>query len=80
MGTVACAQTDDVRGLNGLQEVELSKLTDSNVSALGKEALSIEPAMWKHAETKKFRVSFFPRIRGDVGVGGGGVLLPRDQP
>jgi hypothetical protein len=50
---------DDTRGLDGLQEVELSKLTDSNISALGREALSIEPGLWKHAETKNFVYHFY---------------------
>ena len=54
-----CRATDDPRGLDGLQEVELSKLTDSNISALGQEALSVEPGMWKHAETENFVYHFF---------------------
>ena len=50
---------DDSRVITGLQEVELSKLTDSNISTLGHEALSIQPALWKHAETKNFVYHFF---------------------
>ena len=50
---------DDSRVESGLQEVELSKLTDSNISALGRQALSIEPDLWKHAETKNFVYHFF---------------------
>lgn len=59
--TVVFAQnsTDDLRGLNGLHEVKLSELTDSNISPLGKQALSIEPDQWKHAETKNFVYHFF---------------------
>ncbi len=51
--------SDDSRVVSGLQEVELSQLTDSNISALGHEALSIEPGAWKHAETKNFVYHFF---------------------
>src|SRR5579862_9530844 len=51
--------SDDPRVVSGLQEVELSKLSDSNISTLGKEALSIEPDQWKHAETKNFVYHFF---------------------
>ena len=63
-GTAALAQdatpaADDPRGLDGLQEVELSKLTDSNISVLGRQALSIQPGEWKHAETKNFVYHFF---------------------
>lgn len=50
---------EDPRVKSGLQEVELSKLTDSNISTLGNEALAIEPALWKHAETKNFVYHFF---------------------
>lgn len=52
-------QTDDPRGLNGLTEVQLSRLSDSNVSPLGKAALAIRPAEWKHAETTNFIYHFF---------------------
>lgn len=52
-------ENDDPRGLNGLQEVELSKLTDSNISPLGQAALSIQPVLWKHAETANFVYHFF---------------------
>ena len=50
---------DDSRVSSGLEEVDLSKLSDSNISALGKEALSIEPDQWKHAETKNFVYHYF---------------------
>jgi len=55
----APASSDDTRGLSGLREVELSALTDSAISPLGKAALSIEPALWKHAETPNFVYHFF---------------------
>jgi len=55
----APAPADDTRGLDGLQEVELSALTDSSISPLGKSALSIEPELWKHAETPNFVYHFF---------------------
>jgi hypothetical protein len=55
----APSEPDDPRVVSGLQEVELSKLTDSNISVLGHEALSIEPDLWKHAETKNFVYHFF---------------------
>ncbi len=57
---VAAAQeNDDQRGLDGLTEVELSKLSDSNISPLGQSALSIQPSQWKHAETANFVYHFF---------------------
>lgn len=60
VASIAIAQeNEDPRGLNGLQEVELSKLTDSNISPLGNAALSIQPALWKHAETANFVYHFF---------------------
>ena len=55
----AAQQTDETRGLNGLAEVELSRLSDSNISALGKAALAIRPGEWKHAETTNFIYHFF---------------------
>jgi len=51
--------SDDTRGLGGLAEVELSALSNSNLSPLGKAALSIEPTLWKHAETSNFIYHFF---------------------
>jgi len=50
---------DDTRGLDGLQEVTLSQLSDSHISPLGQAALSIEPDLWKHAETPNFIYHFF---------------------
>lgn len=56
----AIGQTDDdPRGLNGLKEVSLFQLSDSNISSLGNAALSIQPGQWKHAETKNFVYHFF---------------------
>jgi hypothetical protein len=55
----AAQQSDDSRGLNGLAEVELSRLSDSNLSALGKASLAIRPNEWKHAETANFIYHFF---------------------
>jgi hypothetical protein len=52
-------QPEDTRGLNGLQEVALSQLSDSRISPLGKAALSIQPGLWKHAETENFVYHFF---------------------
>ena len=52
-------ENDDPRGLNGLPEVELSKLSDANISPLGRAALSIQPSLWKHAETANFIYHFF---------------------
>ncbi|HWB58550.1 MAG TPA: hypothetical protein VG733_03620 [Chthoniobacteraceae bacterium] len=53
------APPDDPRVNSGLEEVELSKLSDQSISPLGKEALSIEPTLWKHAETKNFVYHYF---------------------
>jgi hypothetical protein len=52
-------ENDDQRGLDGLPEVGLSKLSDSNISPLGQSALSIQPSLWKHAETTNFVYHFF---------------------
>lgn len=52
-------QSDDPRGLNGLAEVALSQLSDSNISPLGKAALAIQANEWKHAETTNFIYHFF---------------------
>lgn len=51
--------SSDTRGLNGLQEVALNSLSDSHISRLGESALSIEPSLWKHAETTNFVYHFF---------------------
>ncbi len=53
------AETDDSRGLNGLQEVEFVRLSDTNLTPLGKAALEIRQAEWKHAETTNFIYHFF---------------------
>lgn len=52
-------ETGETRGLNGLAEVELSRLSDADFSLLGKAALAIRPAEWKHAETANFIYHFF---------------------
>jgi len=57
--TPAAADDDDARGLNGLTELSLSQLSDSNFSPLGKAALAIRPEAWKHAETENFIYHFF---------------------
>lgn len=53
------ANSDPARGLGGLSELELAKTSDPNLSALGKAALAIRPAEWKHAETANFIYHFF---------------------
>jgi len=41
-----------------LAEVQLSQLSDHNISALGQSALAVNPAQWKHAETANFVYHF----------------------
>lgn len=50
---------DDPRGIDGIPEVEFSRLSDTNLTDLGQTALAIHPAEWKHAETTNFVYHFF---------------------
>jgi hypothetical protein len=45
-------------GLNGLNEVEFSALSQTDPNPLGEKALAIHPAQWKHAETEHFIYHF----------------------
>ena len=49
----------DPTGINALTEVPLSQLSDPGDSTLGKAALAVRPADWKHAETPHFILHFF---------------------
>ena len=51
-------QVDLVQGLNGLQEVEFSRLTQHDLNPLGAKALAIHPERWKHAEGEHFIYHF----------------------
>ena len=58
-------------GLNGLPEVPLSQLSDPGNSLMGKAALAVRPAEWKHAETPHFILHFFhnfvaARVAGEL--------------
>jgi len=54
----ATAQLDLSPGLNGLQEVEFSELSQRDPNPLGEKALAINPEQWKHAETEHFIYHF----------------------
>jgi hypothetical protein len=45
-------------GLNALPEVEFSRLSQRDPTALGERALAIRPAQWKHGETANFIYHF----------------------
>ena len=45
-------------GLNALQEVEFSQLSQRDPNPLGEKALAINPEQWKHAETDHFVYHF----------------------
>lgn len=55
----AADTNEDRRGLNGLPEIEFGRLSDQNISLLGRAALAIRPGDWKHAETTNFVYHFF---------------------
>jgi hypothetical protein len=55
----AVAAEDDPRGLNGLPEIALQKLTDKNITPMGERALAIRVNEWKHGETTNFVYHFF---------------------
>ena len=57
-GTTLRAQLEPVQGLNALQEVDLSQLTQRDLNPLSAKALAIHPAQWKHAETEHFIYHF----------------------
>lgn len=50
----AFGQLDQRAGLNGLQDVELSELSQQDDNPLGKTALALHPEDWKHAEGEHF--------------------------
>lgn len=45
--------------VGGIPEIEWSRLSDRNVSALGQAALQVRPQEWKHGETDHFVYHFF---------------------
>jgi hypothetical protein len=46
------------QGLNALQEIEFSQLSQRDPNPLGEQALAIHPEQWKHAETEHFIYHF----------------------
>ena len=48
------AQLDELQGLNALQEIQLSNLSQQDDDPLGKVALALHPDDWKHAEGEHF--------------------------
>ena len=58
-----------LRAETGWREVEFSQLSDGNVSALGRAALSIRAAEWRHAESAHFVYHYFQSfVAGPVSV------------
>jgi hypothetical protein len=56
---VACAgsafcQLDQLAGMGGLQEIELTALSQQDENPLGRIALALHPEDWKHAEGEHF--------------------------
>jgi hypothetical protein len=55
LGSVpAFGQLEQLNGLNGLQDVELSALSEQDDNRLGAAALALHPEDWKHAEGEHF--------------------------
>src|SRR6202045_1181910 len=54
----AAAEDSPITGLNSLQEVEFSQLSQLDPNPLGEKALAIRPDQWKHAETEHFIYHF----------------------
>ena len=52
------SQLDQLAGLGGLEEVELSALSQPDGNALGRIALALHPEEWKHAEGEHFIYHF----------------------
>src|SRR5262249_58731175 len=52
-GSAFC-QLDQLAGLGGLQEVDLSALSQEDENPLGRVALALHPEDWKHAEGEHF--------------------------
>jgi hypothetical protein len=50
----AFGQLDQLAGLNGLQDVDLSELSQQDNNPLGIAALALHPGDWKHAEGEHF--------------------------
>ena len=50
----AFGQLEQLNGLNGLQDVELSALSQQDDNRLGAAALALHPEDWKHAEGEHF--------------------------
>src|SRR3954447_169658 len=56
--STAQADLEPVAGLNSLEEVELSRLSQSDLNPLGSKALAIHPEQWKHSEGEHFIYHF----------------------
>jgi len=54
----AFCQLDQLAGIGGLQEVELSALSQQDENPLGRVALALHPEDWKHAEGEHFIYHF----------------------
>ena len=58
---VASAFADDAAQLGAMPEIAFANLSDRMLTALGKKALQVRPADWKHGETEHFVYHFFDR-------------------
>ncbi|MBA3832182.1 MAG: hypothetical protein H0X34_09870 [Chthoniobacterales bacterium] len=54
LATTASGQLDQLQGLNGLQDVPLTGLSQPDNNPLGAVALALHPEDWKHAEGEHF--------------------------
>ena len=54
LASSALAQLDPLQGLNALQDVPLSELSQPDTNPLGAVALALHPEDWKHAEGDHF--------------------------
>ncbi|MDQ6624212.1 MAG: hypothetical protein M3Y86_12120 [Verrucomicrobiota bacterium] len=58
LNSAARADLEPVQGVNGLEEIEFSKLSQRDLNPLGEKALAIHPEQWKHAEGEHFIYHF----------------------
>jgi hypothetical protein len=58
---IVSARAEEPAPLGAIPEVAFEKLSDRMLTALGKKALQIREADWKHAETEHFIYHFFDR-------------------
>ena len=57
----ASARAEEAAPLGALPEISFGQLSDRMLTTLGKRALQVRPADWKHGETEHFVYHFFDR-------------------